>query len=128
MLQDVRDTMNTHHDTPRPETNDTAKLRVLAQREHKTPRLRAGQETAFRSLWGDSIPIIVEDVTRMMQCAWEPDDFVKSHGQDRVEMIKMTHPSPTTITVTVAEFFERFFKDGSSEGYAVKVKVCGMSA
>lgn len=119
--------MNKHHDTPRPETNETAKLRVLAQREHKAPRLRFGQETAFRSLWGDNIPIIVGDVTGMMQCTWEPDDFVKSHGRDRVEMIKMTHPSPTTVTVTVAEFFERFFNSDSS-GYAVKVKVFGVPA
>ena len=123
MLEEVMATLDCAYQTRRPETNDTPRLRVLAHQKHKAPRIRPGQEELFRSLWVDNIPIVVEEVTERMDCTWLPEDFVKSHGHERVKMIKMLEPDPVTISTTVAEFFCGPFREANIEGHAVKVKV-----
>lgn len=122
MLEDVRAIGKRAGGSQRPGTNDTARLRVLAQQKHIVPKLKRGQEQLFRSLWADNIPVIVEDVMAKMQRTWSPEDFIQSHGHERVKMTKMVKPNPVTVSVTVSEFFLQFFNDDNSRNYAVKVK------
>ncbi|KAI1783926.1 hypothetical protein LXA43DRAFT_902649, partial [Ganoderma leucocontextum] len=93
-----------------------------AQRYRETPSILSGQETLFVSLWSLSIPLVVTGATRRMQCAWTPEEFIISHGHERVKMIKMVDPATVSVSVTVAQFFDEFCREDAMRPYAVKVK------
>ncbi len=104
-----------------PPVNDTTRLRLLAQHNREAPVVRPGQEALFRSLWQWNIPIIVPGMQYHMQGSWTPDSFVRTHGNEKVTMLKSGGlPSQN---VSVARFFEEFARSATDRGYAVKVKV-----
>lgn len=123
MLTEVRSILDLGTRSADKTTNDTGPMRSLAQQHRVAPVIRPGQDVLFRSLWSCHIPVIVAGTTSKLQCTWSPDDFVTSHGDQRVNMIKMHGPKSSTQSVTVEHFFDMFRRDSTERGFAVKIKV-----
>lgn len=120
MLKDARTILGGDVRSFAVETGATSSLRALARERRIAPTIRAGQDLLFRSLWASDIPIVVKEATSSMQCSWSPQEFVKSHGDEPVKMIKTSGPS--TVNVTVSKFFEEFMKEDGGRGFSVKIK------
>ena len=121
MLEDARATPSGGACSSIIETGATASLRALAKERRIAPTLRAGQDVLFRSLWVSNIPIVVKETTDSMQCSWSPQEFVNSHGNELVKMIKT--PGTSSENVTVSKFFDEFLKDDDERTYSIKIKV-----
>ena len=121
MLEDVRVTPSGDTYSSIVETGATQSLKALAKERRIAPTIRAGQDVLFRSLWASNVPIVVKGATDSMQCSWSPREFVKSHGDEPVKMIKTRGVSQ--VNVTVSKFFDEFSKDDVERPYSVKIKV-----
>ena len=127
-LEEVRNTLAAEPTIRESTTNETGPKRSAAQQQRVAPTIRSGQEILFVSLWSYHIPLIVTETTSKMQCAWTPEEFVASHGDQRVEMATIQGAKTVTRSVTVEQFFDLFRRDQQEQGYAVKVKVlCHLS-
>ena len=95
-------------------------METLARCSRGVPKLRYGQEAAFRALWRQNIPVVVEGI--QVRGDWTPRYFVESHGSMPVTMISHADGPKKT---TVREFFERFTTSDQERNDVIKVKVCG---
>ena len=123
MIDSVRLVLNNNQERQPIGTNATDQLRVRAERDRIAPSVQPSKEALFRSLWSLNIPVVVPNATEGMQCSWLPQDFVDTHGNVRVKMIKVVDPSPVEVSVTVREFFDLFSHEKAERPFAIKVKV-----
>ncbi len=112
------------HQPPAPPTDtaETPGLRLLAEKMRLVPRLRPKQEQAFRALWADNFPIVVEGLQNSLQLdCWTPDSFIASHGREMCKML--VSGQAKAANVTVGEFFREFQKDDDQRNAVVRMKV-----
>ena len=102
-----------------PVPHAATRMEMLARCSRHVPRLRYGQEAAFRALWGQNIPVVVEGI--QVRGDWTPRYFVESHGSMSVTMISHADGPKKT---TVRQFFEQFTTSDKARKDVIKVKVC----
>ncbi|KAI0755727.1 hypothetical protein C8Q74DRAFT_1305164 [Fomes fomentarius] len=118
----VLETPRTSAAAPAPHTNESLALEVLAQKARKTPYIRRTQDQVFHALWSRNIPLVVRGLEDQLQGDWSPNAFVRTHGYEKVTMLKQFQTKIQTQKVTVKEFFENFMQTDEVRGIPVKLR------
>lgn len=91
---------------------------------HSIPRLRFGQEEAFKTLWAHGVPIVV-DLQNHFEGIWSPATLRQLYSNEEVTMLTVDpNGEISSESVKLSTFFDRFEAAGTQTNlHAVKMKV-----